>query len=98
MSTGICRLSWFALGLVTGALCVQIFTGNARAVDMGVYDNLQKTRDALLQQRDYLQRAYDDTSKAVDALQRKLSHINEYLDRNDKNLHDIDQALSAYPR
>ncbi len=92
------RLSWFAMGVVAAITCAQLVTGTALAYDTGVYNNLLKTRDALLQQRDYLQRAYDDTAKQIDLLQQKLGRVNDYLDQNNKNLRDIDTALGQYRR
>lgn len=87
------RVGWFSLGVFGTLAVVQAFSGTASAYDSGVYNNLMKTRDALLQQRDYLQKAYDDTSKQIDQLQQKLSRVNSYLNQNDKNLRDIDDAL-----
>jgi len=84
------------MGAVTTLTLSQLFSITASAYDSNVYNNLQKTRDALLQQRDYLQRAYDDANKQLDAIQQKLNRINNYLDQNNKNMQDIDQALRAY--
>jgi septal ring factor EnvC (AmiA/AmiB activator) len=87
------RFGWFSLGVVSAFTANQVL---AAGYDPNVYNNLMKTRDALLQQRDYLQKAYDDTNKQIDALQQKMTRINNYLDQNDKNLRDIDQALRQF--
>lgn len=60
-----------------------------------VYANLQKSRDALLDQRRELQRAYDDTGKQIDVLQQKLQRIDNYLKQVDKALRDVDDALKG---
>lgn len=93
---GLGRVGYFVLGAVSSVTVVQLFSGTASAYDSAVYNNLMKTRDALMQQRDYLRQAYDDTSKQIDALQQKMNRINSYLDQNDKNLRDLDTALRQY--
>jgi uncharacterized coiled-coil DUF342 family protein len=91
------RIGWFtALGTVLAATLLQLISNQAGAYDSSVYNNLMRTRDALLQQRDYLRRSADETSKQLDQLQQKMARINNYLDQNDKNLRDIDAALGQY--
>lgn len=90
------RFLWFVFGALSAAFSMQFVSGAASAYDSAVYNNLMKTRDALLQQRDYLQKAYDDTQRQIDALQQKMTRINSYLDQNDKNLRDIDAALRQF--
>ena len=66
---------------------------SSAAYDNYVYDNLQKSRDALLDQKRELQRAFDDTSKQMDALNLKLQRIDAYMKQIDKALRDVDDAL-----
>lgn len=90
------RIGWFSLATVGAATILQFISTQAKAYDSSVYNNLMRTRDALLQQRDYLRRSADETSKQLDQLQQKMGRINNYLDQNDKNLRDIDAALNQY--
>ncbi len=84
------RVGWLALVAAVAIAVSQVYIGVAGAYDQSVYNNLMKTRDALLQQRDYLQQALDDT-------QRKLDRLNSYLDQNSRNLRDVELALRQLP-
>lgn len=58
-----------------------------------VFNNLNKSRDALLDQRRELQRAYDDTARQIDLLNQKQQRIDSYLKQVDKAIRDVDDAL-----
>ncbi|MBK7746943.1 MAG: hypothetical protein IPI39_06845 [Candidatus Obscuribacter sp.] len=51
-----------------------------------VYNSLAKSRDALLDQRTYLQ-------AEADKLQRQLDTVNSYLRDNDRALRDVETAM-----
>lgn len=76
-------------------LCLLLPSFGTMAVPDGdyVYNNLNKSRDALLDQRRELQRAYDDTAKAIDVLNQKLQRIDAYMKQVDKAIRDVDDAL-----
>lgn len=59
----------------------------------GVYDNLMRSRDALLNQRAYLQKALDGLSTQLNDLNDKIGRLRDYLDQNDQALRDVDRAL-----
>jgi hypothetical protein len=94
------RLAWMrfqAEKLVTAAalavFLVPCFAVQTLSYDQYVYDNLQKSRDALLAQRDELQRAYNDIAGQVDRLNQKLSRYDAYLHQVDDSLRDVNRAL-----
>ena len=70
-----------------------MWAGSATALDSHIYDNLQRSRDALLTQRNHLQQTADDISRKIDALQRQQDTVNSYLRDTDNALHDVDEAL-----
>jgi len=86
------QLSGFVLGALVTLIVVQL-SPKASAYDPSVYDNLQRTRDALLDQRKHLQDVYDQYSNQIDQLQQKLSRINNYLSQNDRALKDVESAI-----
>lgn len=67
-------------------------------VDQSVYDNLKKSRDALLAQQGTLQQAYDDTNKQIDALQAKLVRIDAYQKQVRSALKDVEDAMGSANR
>lgn len=67
-------------------------------VDQTVYDNLKKSRDALLAQQGELQQAYDDTNKQIDALQAKLGRIDAYMKQVRSALKDVEDAMGSANR
>ncbi len=89
----------FRVGLaaVIASLCIALpFSPSQRssaAYDDYVYNNLQKSRDALVDQKRELQRAYDETSKQIDTLSQKLQRVDAYMKQVDKAMHDVDEAL-----
>lgn len=66
---------------------------NSMAYDVSVYNNLLKSRDALVQQQSELQRAYDETQKQIDSLNQKLGRIDAYLKQVNSSIKDVDTAL-----
>ncbi len=64
------------------------------SLDSRTYDNLMRSRDALLAQEDYLKKAQGVVGDQISALQDKQSRINDYLRQNEDALRDINTALS----
>lgn len=58
-----------------------------------VVNNLNRTRDALLDQRQHLQERSDSITRQVGELNRQLDVVNSYLRDTDKNIRDIEDAL-----
>lgn len=88
--------SRFGLAAVIAFLCTALSltaTQQSVALDDYVYNNLQKSRDALIDQKRELQRAYDDTGKQIDSLNQRLQRIDSYMKQVDKALKDVDEAL-----
>lgn len=85
----------FALTAPVLSLTIMLaFSGQkSMAYDLQVYNNLMKSRDALVQQQTELQRAYDETQKQMDALNMKLTRIDSYLKQVNSSLKDVDTAL-----
>lgn len=80
--------------LVTLLLVVSWSFGYVHAAyNPEVNNNLNKTRDALLDQRQHLQERADTIQRQVHELNRQLDVINSYLRDTDKNIRDIDDAL-----
>lgn len=69
--------------------------GNAghAGTDVKVYDNLMRSRDALLNQRAYLQKALDSLTQQLNDLNDKIGRLRDYMDQNDQALRDVDRAL-----
>jgi hypothetical protein len=81
-----------------GGLLIAAITliGSASSADTGVYGNLNRSRDALLDQRAHLQQAADGISQKIAELQRQLDSVNAYLRDTDNAVRDIDNALKRY--
>lgn len=62
--------------------------------DIGVYNNLRQSRDAILAQRSRLQDAHDKLAKQIDYLQSQQDKVNAYLNDNDRALRDVERALA----
>lgn len=67
--------------------------GYAHAYSTEVRNNLNRTRDALLDQRKNLQERYDAISQRINDLNRQLDVVNSYLRDTDRNIRDVDDAL-----
>lgn len=63
------------------------------AANTQVYNSLQRSRDALLDQRQYLQGEADRLTVRVNALQTQLDTVNGYLRDNDRALRDVETAM-----
>lgn len=74
-------------------LSVVLVNSSHAGVDTKVYDNLMRSRDALLSQRAYLQKALDGLSQQLNDLNDKVGRVREYMDQNDQALRDVDRAL-----
>ncbi len=70
-----------------------ILSQGSFAYDQQVYNNLLKSRDALLGQKNELQAAYDATQKEIDELNAKLGRIDGYMKQVNSSLKDVDTAL-----
>ncbi len=58
-----------------------------------IYGSLQRSRDALLDQRQYLQAEADRLKVRVNALNLSLDTVNGYLRDNDRALRDVETAM-----
>lgn len=65
----------------------------AIAANTQVYGSLQRSRDALLDQRHYLQAEADRVGVRISTLQTQLDTINSYLRDNDRALRDVETAM-----
>jgi hypothetical protein len=61
--------------------------------DHTVYNNLQKSRDALIAQRTDLEHAHDEVEKQIDNLQTRQTRLDQYLRQVNSALRDVDDAL-----
>jgi peptidoglycan hydrolase CwlO-like protein len=86
------QTSAFLLGAL---LTLLVISGSpkAKAYDPTVYNNLQRSRDALLSQRQDLQTAYDQVTQQIDQLNQKLNRIDSYLRQTDQSLRDVESAM-----
>lgn len=83
--------------LSTGAaLTVLLFTlgaSKSSGYDAYVYENLSRSRDALLSQRAELERTRNDVSSQIDRLQQKMARIDQYLRQVDGSIRDVEDAM-----
>ena len=86
------QLSGFIIG-VSVATLVLTFIPKVKAYDPTVYNNLQRSRDALLSQRQELQSAYDRVTAQIDNLNQSLNRIDSYLRQTDQSIRDVESAL-----
>jgi len=84
--------------MVLTALVPFVNQKSSAYVDPTVYDNLKKSRDALLSQQAELQQAYDDTNRKIDALQSRLTRIDAYLKQVRSALKDVEDAMASANR
>lgn len=63
------------------------------AANSQVYNSLARSRDALLDQRQYLQGEADRLGQRIAALQSQLDTVNGYLRDNDRALRDVETAM-----
>ncbi|CAN5491379.1 hypothetical protein BH11CYA1_BH11CYA1_41720 [soil metagenome] len=69
--------------------CVSSMAANSQ-----VYGSLQRSRDALLDQRTYLQGEANRLGVRISALQTQLDTVNGYLRDNDRALRDVETAMN----
>lgn len=69
--------------------CVASMAANSQ-----VYGSLQRSRDALLDQRNYLQGEANRLAVRISALQTQLDTVNSYLRDNDRALRDVETAMN----
>lgn len=82
-------------GLALSLIVIGVDARSSLGYDSYIYDNLQRSRDALLGQRAELERARNDVSKQVDLLNAKLNRIDVYLREVDNSIKDVNDALSG---
>lgn len=73
--------------------CLLGFSLAAMAYNASIANNLNRSRDALLDQRAHLKQAANDIGGKIDALQRQLDIVNSYLRDNDRAIRDVENAL-----
>ncbi|MCA9805409.1 MAG: hypothetical protein KC777_25740 [Cyanobacteria bacterium HKST-UBA02] len=77
--------------LVVGGL--SYCAGYVQAYDQTVYNNLSKTRDALIDQRSHLEEKADEIKRKMADLDRQLDMVNSYLRDTDRSLRNIEDAI-----
>ena len=85
------RVCTLALLLAIGTIGLN---PSAIADTTGVWDNLNRSRDALLAQRTRLQEAADKLGQQIDYLNQQLDKVNAYLRDNDRAIRDVERALN----
>ncbi len=94
MRSPIARLSTrLMLSTAAGIVLSTMPTQPSSSYDSYVYENLKKSRDALLSQRDELQRAMSDTDQAIGRLQSKQTRLDSYIKQVNQSLRDVEDAL-----
>jgi prefoldin subunit 5 len=83
----------FPRSLLAAVALLVVNAGSSSGLDNYLYDNLQRSRDALLSQRDELQRARNDVMAQIDRLNQKAARIDQYLKQVDDLLRDVNSAL-----
>ncbi len=66
----------------------------AFALDSMVYNNLSRSRQALLDQRQHLQESADRIGRQIDTLNRQLDTVNAYLRDTDTALRDVESTMA----
>lgn len=82
------------VGLWCAVLLLFLDSGGARSRNSYLYDNLQRSLDALSGQRAELERSRSDILGQIDLLQQKVARIDQYLKQVDDSLQDVDHALN----
>ena len=83
----------FLAGLGLSFMLIASSVDSSSGSDNYLYDNLQRSRDALLAQRDELNRAKTDVLAQIDRLNQKAARIDQYLNQVDDSLRDVNSAL-----
>ncbi|MBX9879449.1 MAG: hypothetical protein K2Y22_13390 [Candidatus Obscuribacterales bacterium] len=87
------KLKLFAAVSLGFVLALGVMSAGHAGQNPTVYNNLMRSRDALLNQRAYLQKALDGLSSQLNDLNDKIGRLRDYLDQNDQALRDVDRAL-----
>ncbi|MBS1989381.1 MAG: hypothetical protein JSS86_12410 [Cyanobacteria bacterium SZAS LIN-2] len=74
-------------------LLVACLSSMALSQSQIIYNNLLKSRDALMDQRRYLISEADRLNQQMIALKKNIELVNGYLRDNDKAVADVDNAL-----
>jgi uncharacterized protein YlxW (UPF0749 family) len=61
-----------------------------------LYENLMRSRDALLTQKQHLNESADSIKQRINELQKQLDSVNQYISDTDNAVHDVDDALRRY--
>lgn len=67
--------------------------GYVQAQTSDIWNNLNRTRDSLLDQRAHLQERADRLGEQIAELNRQLDIVNSYLRDTDRNIRDVEDAL-----
>lgn len=86
------NLKLFAV-ISAGVLTLGLMSAGHAGPNQIVYDNLMRSKDALLNQRAYLQKALDSLTSQMNDLNDKIGRLRDYLNQNDQALRDVDRAL-----
>jgi chromosome segregation ATPase len=89
-----CRLSYRLFIPILVLLGLSSFSPMSFAYDEQAYENLLRSRDALVNQQADLQTEYDDTNRQIDALNARLTSIDYYLRQLDSSMKDLDTAIT----
>ena len=81
-------LSWLAFAFIFWSI------GYANAYDSNVVQNLYKTRDALVDQRNHLLTKSDQIKNRINELNKQLGVIDSYIRDTDKNIRDVEDAIN----
>jgi septal ring factor EnvC (AmiA/AmiB activator) len=82
-----------ALLLLSAVAALSFSMGYVHAYSSEIRNNLNKTRDALLDQRSHLQQRADQLTLSIQELNRQLDVVNSYLRDTDRNIRDVEDAL-----
>ncbi|HEY9754279.1 MAG TPA: hypothetical protein V6C97_03835 [Oculatellaceae cyanobacterium] len=78
--------------------CLLVLLGVANlaafAFDSLVYNNLSRSRQALLDQRAHLQESADRIGRQIDNLNHQLDTVNSYLRDTDTALRDVETSMA----
>ncbi len=81
--------------LVLGFLIVATNVNlQAIAYDSYVYDNLARSRQALLDQKQKLQETADRIGQQLDNLNHQMDTVNAYLRDTDSAIHDVEDTMA----
>ena len=82
-------------GLALSIVLIGVDARSSMGYDQYIYDNLQRSRDALLGQRAELERNRADIARQVDLLNAKLNRYDVYLREVDNSIKDVNDALNG---